>query len=66
MRRYLGRFDDREPWYGGQGARVAREVGEEGLLVGKDGRVGFFLGATELDAEEAAVEVVVDITGGKV
>lgn len=59
--RDLGRVDDREARDRGQGPRVPREVGEEGLLVGEDGRVRLFGRAAELDAEEAAVHVVVDV-----
>lgn len=60
-RRDLGRLDDGDAGDGGQRPRVPRHVREQLALVEEDGGVALLDRLALLDAEQAAVQLLLDV-----
>lgn len=58
--------NDSETLYGRERTRMAGEVGEQLLLGEEDSRVTLLRGATELEAEETAIDLIFDNIRGHV
>lgn len=61
MRRDLGRLDDGQTGDRGERSGMPREVREQLLLGEEHRRVALFCRPAKLDAEQAAVQLVVDV-----